>query len=405
MCRTENEGSYRFCLRCGHPLPPPRAEEFLWRRSWFLFALLGLMLSLLLAGGGLLLSDWKGSRTKQEPALGQASPTAGPEQAPADRQAGAGLASPNADQASPVAFVTATPWTAEPSEPTAEPFPMATSAPTTTPVPTITSLPTATPLPTAAPPTLTAIPTPTATPSNLATRTKDAMVMVLVDSGSFLMGATNADREANIDERPQHTVSLEAFWIDRTEVTNGQYQACVAAGVCRPSRFASDQRLNGANQPVVGVDWQSAGAYCSWVGARLPTEAEWEKAARGTAGAMYPWGNNAPSCGKANYWVEPSGCKGAPAAVGAYLAGASPYGVLDMAGNVWEWVSDWYDEGYYSRSPSSDPQGPGSGSRKVVRGGSWDDSVGGIRAANRHRENPGASARDLGFRCAAASPP
>ena len=229
--------------------------------------------------------------------------------------------------------------------------------------------------------------------------------MVQVPAGSFAMGATNADREANPDERPQHNVYLKEFWIDRTEVTNAQYQKCVAAGVCTASRFANNQRANGPNQPAVGVDWHNARAYCSWAGVRLPTEAEWEKAARGTRGHIYPWGNSAPTCNKANYWVEPNGCLGATATVGSYSAGASPYGALDMAGNVWEWVKDWYDEGYYARSPAQDPKGPDSGRKRVARGGSWDDGGGGIRVANRHREDPGASARDLGFRCASTTRP
>ena len=213
---------------------------------------------------------------------------------------------------------------------------------------------------------------------------EDGMVMVYVPAGEFLMGSTDADietilagcktckRDLFTNEQPQHKVYLDAFWIDKTEVTNAQYKKCVQAGVCKASQLASFSALNGDTQPVVGVDWNDAQAYCQRAGRKLPTEAQWEKAARGTDGRIYPWGNQAATCEYAvmNDGSE-NGCGKGNAAwpIGSKLKGASPYGALDMMGNVWEWVADWYSESYYAGSP---PQEPTRASvRAIPRSSRW----------------------------------
>jgi formylglycine-generating enzyme required for sulfatase activity len=197
-----------------------------------------------------------------------------------------------------------------------------------------------------------------------------------------------------------HTVYLDAFYIDRTEVTNAQYRACVEAGACsQPHDTGWYNDPNRAEHPVVYVDWNQANAYCRWAGKRLPTEAEWEKAARGTDGRTYPWGNSDPDCNKANY----GDCVGDKTAVGSYPAGASPYGALGMAGNVCEWVADWYDLGYYSQSPTRNPPGPDSGEERGLRGGSWVFLPGLCRNAVRGWAAPDDQHDVVGFRCARGS--
>jgi len=210
-----------------------------------------------------------------------------------------------------------------------------TAPPTHTPTPTLVPTPTSTPIPTVTP-------TRTPAPADTWIRPADNAVMVYVPAGEFEMGSADGSN----DEKPEHRVYLDAFWIDKTEVTNAQYQRCVMAGACKESWYANDANSAGDAQPVVGVEHYMAEAYCEWVGARLPTEAEWEKAARGTDGRSYPWGNEEATC---EYAVmkdgSGNGCgedKTWP--VGNKPLGASPYGALDMAGNVWEWVADWYDD-------------------------------------------------------------
>jgi formylglycine-generating enzyme required for sulfatase activity/serine/threonine protein kinase len=225
------------------------------------------------------------------------------------------------------------------------------------------------------------------------TRASDGMLMVYVPAGEFEMGSNTGDS----DEQPVHTVYLDAYWIDQTEVTNGQYQRCVQAGQCEPSEYRNDRDFNGELQPVVGVDWFNARAYCEWAGAQLPSEAQWEKAARGTDGRTYPWGNAQPNSNLLNFYRN----IGKTVAVGSYPAGASPYGALDLAGNVWEWVADWYAEGYYATSPARNPKGPSSGEYRVLRGGSWDGDPLSVRASFRYRSTPTISFNGIGFRCSA----
>ena len=234
---------------------------------------------------------------------------------------------------------------------------------------------------------------------------KDGSVMVHVPAGEFLMGSPPG--EGPDYERPQHTVYVSEFWIDKTEVTNAQYRKCVETGTCRAPTTCdwgeptySDSSK--ADHPVVCVSWQDAKAYCEWTGKRLPMEAEWEKAARGTDGRKYPWGNSFDG-NRGNFDGAADSYK-YTAPVGSYPESASPYGVLDMAGNVWEWCQDWYDEEYYASSPQHDPQGPSSGMYRVVRGGSWGDVEASVRAAFRFRNFPGNRLADFGFRCVSQSP-
>jgi formylglycine-generating enzyme required for sulfatase activity len=210
------------------------------------------------------------------------------------------------------------------------------------PVPTRTEFlapPSATPLPTD-----TFVPSPTSVPTPGIGSTEkspvDSMVMDYIPAGSFLMGSADSDGEAYADEKPQHPVSLNAFWIDQTEVTNGQYGLCMAAGACKePARVSSnlhDQYYGNpvfADYPVIWVSWNDAQTYCKWAGRRLPTEAEWEKAARGADGRIYPWGNTPPDKTLADFGNQIKDVT----KTASYPAGASPYGALDMAGNVWNW--------------------------------------------------------------------
>ena len=259
----------------------------------------------------------------------------------------------------------------------------------------------------------TAVPTvaPSETPFVLLPEIKDAkgISMVLVPAGTFLMGGN--DRDAEPDERGVHSVNLDDYYIDKYEATNAAYQACVTAGKCKPpiqtdsftrSKYYGIPAYE--EYPVVYVDWNMAKEFCEWRDARLPTEAEWEKAARGSEDQRYfPWGNSEISCQIANY-SGPGGCYNGTTMVGSYDGGASPYGVYDMAGNVWEWVADWYSETYYNVSPSRNPTGPDSGLARVLRGGSWNRQEFDVRVSNRNRYNPTYFNFDIGFRCASDVP-
>jgi len=232
--------------------------------------------------------------------------------------------------------------------------------------------------------------------------------MVFVPAGEFIMGMSADDgfrecqkfikdcqREWFIYEEPMHKVYLDAFYIDKFEVTQGEYNECVNSGTCTANY--KEDGFTGDRQPVVvGVIWEGAKTYCEWAGKRLPTEAEWEKAARGTDGRIYPWGNNIDTT-RSNY---SSSKINKTREVGSYPSGASPYGALDMAGNVWEWVADWYDGKYYSTSPSKNPKGPNSGTYRVHRGGGWFIDAWDLRATGRALNYPEALHGYDGFRCA-----
>jgi formylglycine-generating enzyme required for sulfatase activity len=273
--------------------------------------------------------------------------------------------------------------------------------------------PTLTPAPTEEAPTLTQAPTEEAsTPTEDVTMTASApqlqitddkgASMVLVSAGDFPMGNGSGDPH----ERPMHTVNLTDYYIDKYEVTNALYSACVEAGVCNPPMHTGSYTRSsyyGNSQygeyPVVYVNWNMAKAYCEWRGVRLPTEAQWEKAARGTDARIYPWGAGV-DCQKANYEDNGNYCVGGTSQVGIYEAGKSPYGAYDMAGNVWEWVADWYSESYYQTSLTLNPLGPDFGQARVLRGGSWNRPEYTIRATTRQRYAPTYDNFDIGFRCA-----
>ncbi|MHC9539639.1 MAG: SUMF1/EgtB/PvdO family nonheme iron enzyme [Vulcanimicrobiota bacterium] len=236
------------------------------------------------------------------------------------------------------------------------------------------------------------------------TNTNDGADMVLIPAGEFQMG--NPEGQGSDDERPQHRVYLDAFYIYKYQVTNGQFTRFVKeTGYNAEGEWMRYAKSGRENHPVVNVTWNDAAAYCKWAGGKLPTEAQWEKAARGTDGRMYPWGNTWDG-NRCNWDKGPkvagiaymSGGRGT-APVGSFPSGVSPYGVHDMAGNVWEWCSDWYDESYYQSSPSRNPEGPGRGSSRVLRGGSWyNDDTDGIRCAVRGRITPDYWNYNYGFR-------
>ena len=245
---------------------------------------------------------------------------------------------------------------------------------------------------------------------------KKGMQMVFVPAGDFQRGCDpdhNGGVPCPADELPLRTIYLNAFYIDRYEVTNAEYAMCVTAGFCTaPKNLSSISRSSYydnptyANYPVVWIHLVQAVDYCNWRGNRLPTEAEWEKAARGASDTRaYPWGDGAPSCALANSWNDAGSntCLGDTNQVGSYPAGASVYGALDMAGNVWEWVSDQYDPNYYSIAPSSNPTGPdwSIDADNVLRGGSFYEGWSSLRVAKRSHLGGGNCLNWNGFRCAA----
>ena len=276
-------------------------------------------------------------------------------------------------------------------------------------------------------------------PGELATRAADQAVLVYVPAGTFRMGGTaemtryarslcreaagdlaiaTCGTSAFADEHPAHPVELSGFWIDRTEITNGQYARCVDAGACGPPveagsftrlRYFGDPAYE--DYPVVHIDWGRAAAYCAWAHARLPTEAEWEYAARGPEDRLFPWGDifdptRLNFCDRSCAGMsDPSYADGFPdtAPVGSFPQGASWVGALDMAGNVREWVDDWY--GAYASEAAFDPRGPESGESKIPRGGSWYDTPDDVRSLNRGANSLDYSHPKVGFRCASDPAP
>ena len=240
--------------------------------------------------------------------------------------------------------------------------------------------------------------------------------MVRVPAGPFLMGSTKkVDRNAYPAESPQRQIHLDTFDIDKYEVTALQFLKFVVA-TNRPPLLdwrydGGNFQLSMANHPVMHVTWYDADAYCTWAGKRLPTEAEWEKAARGEDGRIYPWGNQMAGLTRANYGR--TGLSGPVRdrperlllyppiiAVDKYDNSVSPYGVYQMAGNVAEWVADWYDKDYYASLPDRNPKGPEQGTQRSFRGGGWMDSTPSVRAAQRNGADPDTKMNWLGFRCA-----
>ncbi|MBI5350439.1 MAG: SUMF1/EgtB/PvdO family nonheme iron enzyme [Chloroflexi bacterium] len=312
----------------------------------------------------------------------------------------------------------------QPEKPTDEPTHAALITDTHAPdLPTRTPTLTRSAIPTTLTSTRTSTPTLTRTPSSTATRTPqpptftptpalrigstqvskiDGMTMMYVPAGSFTMGSDAYED----DEKPTHTIRLDAFWIDKFEVTNAMYILCVKAGRCSaPSQKSSATHSSyyGNSQfddyPVIYVPWDEASVYCKWAGRQLPTEAQWEKAARGGDGRNYPWGKDLPDKSKLNF----NDNVGDTIEVGKYPSGVSVYGAMDMAGNVMEWVSDWFDIKYYSNSPSQNPTGPTSGKYHIARGGAWNDTEFFVRTSYRHVwDIPELSNNSIGFRCAAA---
>ncbi|HQF26453.1 MAG TPA: SUMF1/EgtB/PvdO family nonheme iron enzyme [Polyangiaceae bacterium] len=240
--------------------------------------------------------------------------------------------------------------------------------------------------------------------SSSKTRQWDEADMVRVGAGAFFRGSS--DGIAN--EGPARSITLSAFWIDKYEITTARYARCVDAGACKPTatgRWCNQGNAAKRDHPINCVRSDQAEAYCRWAQARLPTEAEWEKAARGSDGRVYPWGNEPPDCER-TVWFDPDTRLHACGKFGTWLVGskpkgASPYGAMDMAGNVWEWVADAYQADYYAIAPSKDPPGPNAGSYRILRGGGWGhDGRGALRAAKRFPFAGSNQTPGIGFRCA-----
>lgn len=256
--------------------------------------------------------------------------------------------------------------------------------------------------------TIAPLPTPTLGVGSTRISPRDGMQTVFVPAGEFIMGG-----DVYFDERPIRLVTLDAFWIDKTEVTNAMFADFLnqwgnreEGGEAWLDTTDEDVRIHlidgfwrseqvYENHPVVEVTWFGANAYCSWAGRRLPTEAEWEKSARGMKGNVYPWGDDDPTEELLNFNKN----VGDTTEVGSYPEGASPFGALDMAGNAWEWVADRYSRTYYSSSPLENPLGPDTGFFRVLRGGGWNYRDTYVRSMHRNRGAPTISHDFVGFRC------
>ena len=286
-------------------------------------------------------------------------------------------------------------------------------APQPTPLSVPTAVPTNTPIP------LNATAAPSGNQAAGSTRTSnDGMTEVFIPAGTFQMGGLDINAQPN--EKPVHRVTMPAFWIDKFDVTNGMYAQCVNAGACDSplsvtsktvTSYYNNSQYN--DYPVINVTWSDAATYCKWAGRHLPTEAEWEYAARGNTSNTYPWGDEAPDSTRANFnWLYGDTTK-----VGSFPAGASPFGVLDMAGNVDQWINDFFDASYYSKGIALNPQGPIARTGlfgRVIRGGSFQEGAENIRVSWRTPDNgPNPNAQSgtpayigdyspkIGFRCAA----
>ncbi len=221
--------------------------------------------------------------------------------------------------------------------------------------------------------------------------------MALVPAGEFTMGSSTGDA----DERPVRQVYVDAFYMDKYQTSVGKYGTFLEATSHEaPEDWDIMDKPVHQKRPVINVDWADADAYCKWAGKRLPTEAEWEKSARGTDGRIYPWGNELPTDFRTNMKKEIWNNHVVLTPVGTFEAGKSPYGIYDMAGNVWEWVGDWYDQDYYKTGSLRNPTGPPKGDYKVVRGGSWGSSPKDLRSADRESRLPSFGGLGTGFRCA-----
>lgn len=243
---------------------------------------------------------------------------------------------------------------------------------------------------------------------------KDQAPMVLIPKGPFPMGVPKDARDGGIDERPNHEVYLDTYYIDKYEVTNGRYLEFIRVTGHRPPHHPSDPSKSlwqghvmpesVVDLPVINVDWYDAKAYCEWAGKRLPTEAEWEKAAKGTEDRRFPWGDVEPTHKHLNFNQVWQGEK-TLVPVGIYEKGKSPYGLYDVAGNVWEWVDDWYDSQYYENSPRENPQGPKTGTHKVLRSSGWQVETPMARIFTRVRNATLNRDHSTGFRCAKNASP
>ena len=225
---------------------------------------------------------------------------------------------------------------------------------------------------------------------------KDGAPMVLIPVGEFTMGSDKGDD----DEQPIHKVFLDSFYIDKFEVTNGRFAKFVEAIQSEPPWGFADKEtpVVRPDQPVRWVNWMDAIGYCLWAGKRLPTEAEWEKAARGPDARLYPWGNDAPTPAHAVFGLKEG--SDTVSAIGNRDKGKSPYGVHDLAGNLYEWTTDWYDEEFYSKNPAINPKGPLEGTAKVQRGGSYINGAYRLRSSFRTKGDPTEHDPNVGFRCA-----
>jgi formylglycine-generating enzyme len=231
---------------------------------------------------------------------------------------------------------------------------------------------------------------------------KDPVDMVVIPAGPFIRGSHSG--EGRLDEQPRRKIYLNAFAIDKYEVSNGQYMKFLEETLHKPplnvfgdGPFHQETEID--DLPVVQVTWHDAVDYCFWADKRLPSEAEWEKAARGTDGRLYPWGNEPPNTQKANFEKDWEG-KQTLMEVTGLPEGQSPFGLLNMSGNVREWVQDWYDPEYYSMAPDKNPKGPETGILKVLRGGSWRSFDTDLPVTSRGKGGFALKTHGIGFRCA-----